>query len=364
VPDVPEEKEPAVAETPADPSKPAAPARHGDGRAYVVSPQLELAVDVALATDRPLLLRGAPGSGKSTFAAHVAWKEGWRYYEHVVTSRTQAEDLLWTYDHVRRLGDAQAERIQDTRAYVRPGVLWWAFDRASARTRGRRPDGAGPGGTGPGGTGPDAAGPGGAEVAEASEPNAATNATRSGGTVVLIDEIDKADPDLPNGLLVPLGSGRFQVTETGDGVERHRPGGQGADGQGADGQGADGQGADEPLLIVVTTNEERELPSAFLRRCLSVVLPHPSKDELVAVTRCHLDTYEPGWDRRDLDVADRLAGALVAERRKADHDGTRPPSTAEFLDAFQACRRLGVTPGDPRWEMLVDMALRKRTDGW
>ncbi|MFH8802598.1 AAA family ATPase [Streptomyces sp. NPDC017936] len=337
-----EEKGPAVAEKPTVAPTSSAPVDHGDGRAYVVSPELGLAVDVALATDRPLLLRGAPGSGKSSFAAHVAWERGWRYYEHVVTSRTQAEDLLWTYDHVRRLGDAQAQRLADTRAYVEPGVLWWAFDSASARTRGRRPDAGPP-----------------ADVAAAREPYAEINATRSPrGTVVLVDEIDKADPDLPNGLLVPLGSGRFQVTQTGDSVQRCRPDGAGDAGEGDDG----GEGA--ALLIVVTTNEERELPGAFLRRCLSVTLPEPTADKLVEVAACHLETYGTGWDRRDLVVARALAGALVAEREKAEHDGTRPPSTAEFLDAFQACRRLEVTESDPRWEMLVNMALLKRTDQW
>src|SRR5262245_26922047 len=106
-----------------------------DGRVYVMPEEVELAVDVALATGRPLLLRGEPGSGKSSLAAYLARMRGWRYYEHVVTSRTKAEDLLWTYDHVRRLSDAQV-RDKGTalvdQHYVTPGPLWWAFDPASA----------------------------------------------------------------------------------------------------------------------------------------------------------------------------------------------------------------------------------------
>jgi MoxR-like ATPase len=103
-----------------------------DGSVYVYSNDIVLAVNVALATARPLLIRGASGSGKSSLAANIARKMRWRYYESVISSRTQARDLLWTFDTVRRLSDAQTE-LREMSAYIKPGVLWWAFDNASAR---------------------------------------------------------------------------------------------------------------------------------------------------------------------------------------------------------------------------------------
>ena len=80
----------------------------GDGEIYVMSPRIEEAVQVALATGRPLLLRGRPGSGKSSLAPFIARRRGWRYYDHVITYATRSTDLLWRYDSVRRLADAQA----------------------------------------------------------------------------------------------------------------------------------------------------------------------------------------------------------------------------------------------------------------
>ena len=114
-----------------------------DGRVYVMSDDIDLAVRVTLATGRPLLLRGDPGSGKSSLAAYIARQRGWRYYEHVVTSRTQARDLLWTFDSVRRLADAQVLQGGATLSdydYVEPGVLWWAMARDSAWRRGAPDD--------------------------------------------------------------------------------------------------------------------------------------------------------------------------------------------------------------------------------
>src|ERR1700722_13586199 len=100
------------------------PDRRG-GRVYLMPEKLELAVGVGLATGRPLLLRGEPGAGKSSLAAYVARERGWRYFEHVVTSQTQARDLLWTFDGVRRLADAQAGgNLPRTDTYIQPGVLW------------------------------------------------------------------------------------------------------------------------------------------------------------------------------------------------------------------------------------------------
>ncbi|GIF62082.1 ATPase AAA [Asanoa ishikariensis] len=297
-----------------------------DGRTYVIDPDVAFAVDVALATGRPLLLRGEPGSGKSSLAAYVARERGWRYYEHVVTSRTAARDLLWTFDAVRRLADAQVrtpgERLDDT-AYVEPGVLWWAFAPQDARRRGARATGS---------TAPLAV-----------DPNPA-NADRSPTkAVVLIDEIDKADPDMPNGILVPLGSSEFEVTDVRTRVRHDANAGRG----------------DVEHLIVITTNEERELPQAFLRRCVVTWLPEPTHEHLLRVAERYLRQYEGTFGRADRELADALAVEVIAARAQARQAGIRPPSTAEYLDTLRALRQLGGRIGDVDWRRLRSLTLVK-----
>ena len=307
-----------------------------DGLVYVVTPEIQLAVDVALATGRPLLLRGEPGSGKSSLAAYVARERGWRYYEHVITSRTQARDLLSTFDTVRRLADAETGRtgrtgrtdtqLDDT-DYVEPGVLWWAFAPESARRRG--------------------SGQTGRRIPPAVEPNETLNATRSTEhAVVLIDEIDKADPDLPNGLLVPLGSSEFMVPETRQRVKKDAP--------------TRNLNPDQSRhLIMITTNEERELPQAFLRRCVVIWLPHPGVDRLVAIARAHMAAFAGGMNASDEQLALELAKRVDTVRKEAKKRAIRPPSTAEYLDALRACRALRITPDSDQWAQLRDLTLIK-----
>jgi MoxR-like ATPase len=294
-----------------------------DGEIYVMSDDLELAIDVALATRRPLLLRGEPGSGKSSLAPYVARTRSWRYYEHVITSRTQTTDLLWEFDAVRRLGDAQRrirERLDDFR-YVQPGALWWAMAPGSAARRGAAtgvPDGRW----------------------IAADPNATINEGRSRDhAVVLIDEIDKADPDVPNGLLVPLGSIQFVVAETNATVEQEQPGGH--------------------LLVVITTNEERELPQALLRRCVVVTLPPPTRDRLVTIAQEHITRAYGEYTAADQAMAAALADELSAARREASERGLRAANTAEYLDAVHACRTLGVAIGSVKWARLRGFLLIK-----
>jgi MoxR-like ATPase len=278
-----------------------------DRSIYVYNDEIVLAVNVALATGRPLLVRGPSGCGKSTLARNVARTLGSRYYEHVISSRTQARDLLWQTDLLRRLQDAQAEKLApDFAPYVLPGVLWWAFDRKSALAqlaRSRTSD------------------------SSVGEPGHYVSGLRS---VVLLDEIDKADPDIPNNLLVPLGSLTFFVEETGEEVH-----------------------AAEPPLVFLTTNDERDLPPAFVRRCVELKIASPTLEQLLAVGRAH---FEKSSDSLLEEVARLFVGG---------EGGTNPPSTAEYLDTVRACISLDVKPGSPLFENLSRVTVWKhgRTPG-
>jgi MoxR-like ATPase len=320
-----------VSESPSDADARDAPDRR-DGRLYLIDDALRLAVEVAFTTSRPLLLRGAPGSGKSTLAAFIARNLNYRYYEQTVTAATRSRDLLWRFDSVRRLSDAQVRGHDDPPLrdvnYIEPGVLWWAFNRESARRRGVKAEDEPP-------------------ATAAVEPNEELNATRLPDcAVVLIDEIDKADPDVPNGLLEPLSSITFTVHETGTTVRREASRSTGA--------AADGKSS---LLIVLTTNEERDLPPAFIRRCIVHELEHPDEDRLVEIARLHHSGRAESFEER---LCRALATRVIALREQAEEQGARPPGTAEYLDAVRACTTLGITPdGSRAWQVLASATLTK-----
>jgi MoxR-like ATPase len=281
---------------------------------YIYADEITLAVNVALAAGRPLLVRGHPGTGKSSLARNVAETLGWRFHGVTVSSRTSARDLQWSFDTVARLADAQAlpegADLPPRAWYLLPGVLWWAFDPASAQLRGLAED---PGEGFAAATDPSPINPG---------------AARS---VVLIDEIDKADPDVPNDLLVPLGSYQFRV-EDGPPVR-----------------------AETPPLVIITTNEERELPRAFLRRCVILALKPPKSTRLRAIAAAHFPELDPVL------VEDVLTAYRQVRSDKIDLNEP-PPSVAEFLDALAACDGLGLTPDDPRWPELSGLLLAKVID--
>jgi MoxR-like ATPase len=298
-----------VVEPPGSPR--AASGDRRDGLVYVYTDEIILHVNVALATKRPLLVRGPSGSGKSSMARNVALHLGWRYYEDVISSATQARDLLWRFDSLRRFSDAQVEnQLKPNAAYVEPGVLWWAFDPTTARRRGVKSGQPVP--------------------AEAVDP--ARGGSPEQPAVVLLDEIDKADPDVPNNLLVPVGSHHFFVTETATEVN------------------ADPSRV--PLLII-TSNNERELPTAFLRRCIPLELPAPDEDRLIEIARQHFGRST------DNDRFYRTIAACVPRNPERDY------STAEFLDTIRACLQLGIQP-DPKdqiWQAMLNSTMVKRTDG-
>jgi MoxR-like ATPase len=300
-----------------------------DGKVYVYTDEIILAVNVAIATGRPLLVRGPSGSGKSTLAQNVARCLRWRYYEEVITSRLQARDLLWRFDALRRFNDAQGGQLkEDIAPYIEPGVLWWAFEPESARKRGQPGMAKSEQAFEPGGMLEEG-------VRKTQEPvcgSAAAQPTQKPDlrpAVVLLDEIDKADPDVPNNLLVPLGSLEFHVEDLGVHVR-----------------------AKKPPLIFITTNEERQLPAAFLRRCIVVKLEAPGKERMVEIAQAHF-----GNEREEL--YRELAGLLTRDSGKIGTSNPVAPSTAEYLDALRTCIRLGVTPSSPDWEIISRITLWK-----
>lgn len=295
--------------------------RGGDQLApYVYEDPIVLAINVALATGRPLLLLGPPGCGKSTLAADVARRLGRRYHEAIISSRTRARDLQWHFDAVHRLADAQAGRGRHSHRlslerYVEPRALWWAFDPASAVRHGLQAGHK-------------------IDVPLAAQRPGSQMAPRA---VLLVDEIDKAEPDVPNDLLVPLGTLRFTVEETGLEVC-----------------------AVEAPFVVITSNNERDLSAAFMRRCVLLRLEVPKAERHRAIARAHfpLDRYPRASDSLIARVVEHFE-VLSAEARQRK---LRGPGTAELLDAILACVELDVNEGSPVWRAITDAALWKHPE--
>jgi MoxR-like ATPase len=281
-------------------AKPAKPAPRGDAAGplvYVYDDDIELAVNVALVTARPLLVAGPPGSGKSSLAPSVAQLLGRRFYRDVISSRTEARDLLWRFDALARLRDAQAgDKEIPASKYIEPGVLWKGFDQDSAK-------------------------------------RFAPDEQQGTGAVVLMDEIDKADPDVPNDLLVPLGDFRFDVPDADLPVVAQEP----------------------RALVVLTTNDERELPAAFTRRCVVLVLDAPTRQRYLVIAAAHFPDGDSG-------LHEALADMLVRMGDQARDLHVPPPSTAEYIDAIRACTDLGVDPKHGAWEKIAQSTLTKRRE--
>ena len=264
------------------------------------------ALEAAYAARRPLLVRGEPGCGKSQLARVAATKMKRAFISEVVHAGAECRDLQFTFDAVARLGEAQTlgnikeiEAIRDQldpKKYLAPGPLWWALNWGNA-----------------------------AEQAELCTAGSRVPWTPDGwqpehGCVVLIDEIDKAETDLPNGLLETLGNGAFTVPYLNASIgtpEGHAP-----------------------PLVIITTNEERELPAAFLRRCLVLHIGLPNED---AALQAWLAVRGEAHFSEQVDAAVRKEAALLLcrDREEAVAEGHPPPGLAEYLDLLRALADLG-----------------------
>lgn len=276
---------------------------------HVFDDDSNLAIEAALAARRPLLVRGEPGTGKSQLARAAAAHLRSPLVACTVDGQTESRELLWTLDSVARLADAQVAGVAanrsegrddhvgdrrnrpeslDERRYLRPGPLWWAFDWNSAASiateaRVRVPSPPTPDGWKP-----------------------------SARVVVLIDEIDKADSSVPNGLLEALGAGRFAAPGMADSVAMKG----------------------EVPLVIVTTNEERALPDAFLRRCLVLRIALP--DDPVELKAFLVDRGRAHFPHSGRDVLETAADLLANERFRVRDRGLSPPGQAEYLDLLRA----------------------------
>lgn len=283
--------------------------RYGDrrnGKLYCYSSTTKLAINIALATGRPLLIIGPTGCGKSAIAFNLARKMKRKYYEFVVSSRSQARELVYRYDAVRRLGDAQARTINNDseypiwktqNPYIEPGCLWWIYDPYSATKRGYF-------------GGENLPFPAAKDPAWKYNNNQKKSPSEA---VLLIDEIDKADIDFPNNLLVALGSRQLFIEEIAKTISINKA------------------VASDPLsqpLVIITSNQQRPLPDTFVRRCVVLEIKAPTQKEMIDIA---IVTYGP----EDEGFYDSVA-------KKYDGLNKSGLNVAEYLDAIQALKELKI----------------------
>lgn len=289
----------------------------------------ELALTAACNAGRPLLVRGEPGMGKSQLARAAAVLLKRPFLPFVVTASTEPTDLLWRFDAVARLAEAQLcaarsdtdsrsiEKHLDPKRFLTPGPLWWAINWKSAHTlwnetnKGRKP-----------------AEPWEWKWEEEDEDwkIEETEWCDSRGCVVLIDEIDKADAEVPNSMLEVLGNWSFSVPHlvcTDNGRVTNEI--------------AIPEGYTKPLVII-TTNEERELPAAFIRRCLVLEIVPPSNSEGLKewFLKCGHAHYG-GYSRCSEPVLSKAAEIIEKDRSNAiSANLPAKPGLAEYLDLVGA----------------------------
>ncbi len=234
---------------------------------YVATQDLTVAVNAAITLERPLLVKGEPGTGKTELARQVAGALGLPIFEWHIKSTTKAQQGLYEYDAVSRLRDSQLgdARVHDVANYIKRGKLWKAFEA-------------------------------------------------DGKVVLLIDEIDKADIEFPNDLLQELDRMEFHVYETGEMVvAKHRP------------------------IVIITSNNEKELPDAFLRRCFFHYIRFPDADTMKRIVAVH----HPG-------IKDALLTAALTQFYEIrEMNGLKKkPSTSEVLDWLKLLLAEDLSPED------------------
>jgi MoxR-like ATPase len=232
---------------------------------YVATPDLMVAVNAAITLQRPLLVKGEPGTGKTILAHEVAGALGRPIIEWHIKSTTKAMQGLYEYDAVTRLRDSQLgdERVRDIRNYIKPGKLWQSF-------------------------------------------------TADSQPVLLIDEVDKADIEFPNDLLLELDRMEFHVYETQETVKaRHRP------------------------IVFITSNNEKELPDAFLRRCFFHYIRFPDRDTMERIVEVHFPRIHKELVREALTVFFEMREVPGLKKK---------PSTSELLDWLKLLLAEDVAP--------------------
>jgi len=234
---------------------------------YVATDDLTVAVNAAVTLERPLLVKGEPGTGKTELARQVAESLGLKMIEWNIKSTTKAQQGLYEYDAVSRLRDSQLgdEKVHDVKNYIRKGKLWQAFDADEK-------------------------------------------------VVLLIDEVDKADIEFPNDLLQELDKMEFHVYETGETIKaKHRP------------------------IVIITSNNEKELPDAFLRRCFFHYIRFPDMETMKQIVEVH----HPGIK------GDLLTMALTQFFEVRETSGLKKkPSTSEVLDWLKLLLAEDLDPAD------------------